>query len=275
LVQSLVAGQPLPHLEQRAVEQPRDVRLRETERLRNLGLRAVEEEPLEHDPALAAVERPRRAGDERAVEPDLLERRRRVPCVVLAEISRPGAAGKRARHANDRRVVAEVVEELTFYAPRHVRGKLQPAEWIAPVDRPDDCESRDLHQVVVTPPPAAGPARKLAGERQVPLDQLPAFGVEPPLLRRHAPIVSARAGFSKCICEILWITAVAHGYLSHDERWQDVTVTPTAFASLRWPPCSDWPPHRLRWATTASRPLPIRASSQRPRQRRLAPPQRQ
>jgi hypothetical protein len=51
-VQSLVSGQAPAHLVERAVEEPRDVRLRQAERLGHFGLRPLHEEPLEDDPSL-------------------------------------------------------------------------------------------------------------------------------------------------------------------------------------------------------------------------------
>jgi len=57
-----------------------------------------------------------------------------------------------------------------------------------------------------------------------------------------------------------------------ERECRNVLATPTAFASVRWPPCSDWPPHRLPWVTTTSRLRPLRPSSHR--QRRRSPERR-
>jgi hypothetical protein len=72
--QRLVTRQTAAHLGERAAEKAGDVGLGDAERRRHLRLRALEEEPLEHDPPLTRVERPRCARHECAVEPELLER---------------------------------------------------------------------------------------------------------------------------------------------------------------------------------------------------------
>ena len=100
------------------------MRLREPERLGHLRLRSLEEEPLEDDAPLAVVERARRAGDESAVETELLERRRPVGGVLVIQRRWVGRAGQRPRAANQRAAVAKVSQELALDAADEVCREL-------------------------------------------------------------------------------------------------------------------------------------------------------
>jgi len=125
------------------------VRLRQPERLRHLCLGPFQEEPLEHELALAPVERPGRARDERSVEAQLVEGRRCVRRVVVVERCRENRTAHRPRRPHHRRAVAQMAQELTLDAPRDVGRKLDGPRRVSAIDGADDRERRDLDEILM------------------------------------------------------------------------------------------------------------------------------
>jgi hypothetical protein len=147
--QRLVPREPSAHLPQRAVQQAGNVRLGEAERLRHFRLRSLQEEPLEDDEPLAPVERPCRAGDESAVETELLERRRPVGSVLVIQRRRVGQAGQRPRPANQRAAVAQVTEQLALDATDDVGRELDRTRCVPAIDGSNEGERGHLDEILV------------------------------------------------------------------------------------------------------------------------------
>jgi hypothetical protein len=125
------------------------VRLREPQRLGDLGLRPLEEETLEHDAPLAVVECTRGARDEGAVEAELLEGRRPVGGVLVTELRRMRRTRQRPRRPDQRAAVAKVTQELALDAADEVRGELDGPSRVAPVDGTDERQRGDLNEILV------------------------------------------------------------------------------------------------------------------------------
>jgi hypothetical protein len=168
------------------------VRLRKTQRLGDLRLRPLEEETLEHDASLAVVECTRGTRDERAVQAELLERRRPVRGILVAELRGVRWTRQRPRGPDQRAAVAKVTQQLAFDAADEVRGKLDRPRRVAPVDCADERQRGHLDEILVPLARVAESARERPREGQVALDQdatvrtqPSAVRLEPPPLRRH------------------------------------------------------------------------------------------
>jgi hypothetical protein len=138
--------------------------LREPESRGDVGLGAVAKEEKQHDPPLSVVQTTRGAGDDRAVEQDVVERFVCAGDLVADREHRRRHAGDGAGTPDGRRSVAQVVPDLALDAARQVRGQLGPRR-IAPVDRSDERERPDLSEVVGPFATAGIPSRDTARER--------------------------------------------------------------------------------------------------------------
>ncbi len=164
------------------------MRLGEAERLCDLSLRAFEEEPLEDDPSLARIERAGRPGDERAIEAQFFERRRRVERIIVLECQRPvGRLGdatrrrsefrtgdlalKRPGHPDGSCTIAKVTTQLAFDTPADVGRQGLESLRIAAVDGLDDGQGSHLSEVVGSLRRRREAASKAPRQRQVPLDE--------------------------------------------------------------------------------------------------------
>ena len=123
--------------------------LREAQRIGDLRLRPLEEEALEHDAALAMIECTRRARHERAVEAELLEGRRPVGGVFVAELRRVRRTRQSPRGPDQRAAVTKVTQQLTLDAADEVRGELDGPRRVAPIDGADERQRGHLDEILV------------------------------------------------------------------------------------------------------------------------------
>ncbi len=176
---------------------PRDVGLREPELGGDFLLRAVEEEPQQHDLALPAVECAHGACDERPCQGDVVERLRPVVRIVVLEHEwasrgcdhRVAPGTHRPREADRGDVVAQVPAHLALHAPRHVLRQGLHASGITAVDRAHDRERADLPQVLGPLAEARQAPCQTVDERQVRLDELAPLRVRRSVIRSHTTML--------------------------------------------------------------------------------------
>lgn len=154
--------------------------LGDPDRVPDLGLAQVEEVAKRHNAALARIEPARRGRDERAVEPDVVElRRRRRSGVLGLAVERFGRAERRhqrgvalkvPRYTQRVAAIAKMPADLALHAHRGIGRELALPPALATVDSRDQGHVPDLDEIVEWLAATREAARDRAYERKVSLD---------------------------------------------------------------------------------------------------------